>query len=150
MTIDLPLHRDQIMEILPHRDPMLFIDRVISLEEGVLTAESDIKPDASFFKGHFPGMPIMPGILIIETVAQAGALLAALTQDVEADKVLALVNVENVKFRRSVYPNETMRVEVRIEKIRGRFYKFKGAAYVGGALVAEPSFSAAAVSLSQD
>lgn len=150
MDVDFPMYRDQITEILPHRDPMLFIDRVVSLEEGVLNAESDIKPDAPVFQGHFPNLPILPGVLVIETVAQAGAILAALTCDIEDGKVLALTNVENVKFRRSVYPNETMRVEVTIVKARGRFYKFKGAVYVGEALVAEPVFSAAAVSLLQE
>lgn len=138
------------MQILPHRDPMLFIDRVLSLEEGLICAESDIKPEAPIFQGHFPGLPILPGVLIIETVAQAGALLAAVTCDIDDGKVLALTNLDNVKFRRSVYPNETMRVEVRIVKARGRFYKFKGAAYVGNELVAEPVFSAAAVQLELD
>lgn len=135
------------MQILPHRDPMLFIDRVLTLQDGVLSVESDIKPGAPVFKGHFPGLPIFPGVLIIETVAQAGALLAALTCDIGEGKVLALTHVENVKFRRSVYPNETMRVDVTIVKARGRFYKFKGSAYVEDELVAEPEFSAAAVSL---
>ena len=72
---NLPLDRNYVKKYLPHRDPMLFIDRVKTLSENAITIESDVDPDAAYFKGHFPGMPIMPGVLIIETVAQAGACL---------------------------------------------------------------------------
>ena len=70
-----PIGQDVIKTLIPHRDPMLFVDRVMSLSDNKITIESDINPEAEFFRGHFPNQPIMPGVLIIETVAQAGALL---------------------------------------------------------------------------
>lgn len=148
--VNLPLGRSDIETILPHRDPMLFIDRVTAVNDEGITAEADIKPEAAFFKGHFPRFSIMPGVLVIETVAQAGALLIALTRDLEEGKFLALVSVDSVKFRRSVYPNETLIVDVGIEKIRGPFYKFKGTARVNNEIVAEPYFTAAAIALNED
>ena len=143
MSHKLPILQDEIKNYLPHRDPMLFIDRVIALGEDNIVIESDISPDADFFKGHFPGMPIMPGVLIIETTAQAGALLVALTRGLEDDKFIAFSSVETAKFKRPVYPNETLRVEVCIEKVRLPFYKFSGKAYVGDKLAASLQFAAA-------
>ena len=143
MSHKLPILQDEIKTYLPHRDPMLFIDRVIALGEDNIVIESDLSPDADFFKGHFPGMPIMPGVLIIETTAQAGALLVALTRGLEDDKFIAFSSVEAAKFKRPVYPNETLRVEVSIEKVRLPFYKFSGKAYVGDKLAASLQFAAA-------
>ena len=93
MTIvhKLPLDRDYVKDFLPHRDPMLFVDRVIALDENSITIESDVDPEAEYFKGHFPGMPIMPGVLIVETVAQAGALLVSLTRGLTDDKFICLL-----------------------------------------------------------
>ena len=101
MVLDhkLPLKQDYIKDYLPHRDPMLFVDRVVSLTETSITIESDVQGDAEFFKGHFPQMPIMPGVLIIETVAQAGALLVSLTRELSDEKFIAFSNVDAVKFR---------------------------------------------------
>ena len=143
MTHKLPILQDKIKQYLPHREPMLFIDRVVELEQNSIVIESDVNADADFFKGHFPGMPIMPGVLIIETVAQAGALLVSLTRGLDEDKFIAFSNVESAKFKRPVYPNETLRVEVSIEKIRLPFYKFTGKAFVDGKLAASLSFAAA-------
>lgn len=122
---------------------MLFIDRVTALDVNSITIESDVKSDAEFFKGHFPGMPIMPGVLIIETVAQAGALLVSLTRGLSDDKFIAFSNVDSVKFRRPVNPGETITVSVNIEKIRLPFYKFSGTAKVDGAIAASLKFAAA-------
>ena len=93
MEIDnyiLPLSRDFIKDYLPHRDPMLFIDNVISLEENQIVAESFVDPKANYFKGHFPDMPVMPGVLIIESVAQAGALLVSLNTWSDRRKIYCL------------------------------------------------------------
>lgn len=142
----LPLDRDYVKDYLPHRDPMLFIDRVISLETDAITIESDVDPKANYFKGHFPGKPIMPGVLIVETVAQAGALLVSLTRGLSDDKFIAFSNVDAVKFRRPVEPGEMLTVEVEIEKIRLPFYKFKGVAKVDGKVAASLKFAAAEMS----
>lgn len=143
MDLKLPIGRDIIKDYLPHRDPMLFIDRVIELSEDRIVSESDVKADASFFKGHFPDLPIMPGVLLIETAAQAGALLVSLTKGLEDGKFIAFSSVENARFKRPVYPGDMLRVEVEIEKIRLPFYKFNGKLYVGSTLVCSVQFAAA-------
>ena len=142
----LPLNREYVKDYLPHRDPMLFIDRVVTLEENTITIESDVDPEAAYFKGHFPGMPIMPGVLIVETVAQAGALLVSLTRGLSDDKFIAFSNVDAVKFRRPVEPGEMLTVEVEIEKVRLPFYKFIGTAKVDGKVAASLKFAAAEMS----
>ena len=142
----LPLGREYVKDYLPHRDPMLFIDRVIALDENTITIESDVDPEAAYFKGHFPGMPIMPGVLIVETVAQAGALLVSLTRGLTDDKFIAFSNVDAVKFRRPVEPSEMLTVEVEIEKVRLPFYKFIGTAKVDGKIAASLKFAAAEMS----
>lgn len=143
---NLPLDRDYVKDYLPHRDPMLFIDRVTVLEQNKITIESDVDPDAAYFKGHFPGMPIMPGVLIVETVAQAGALLVSLTRGLTDDKFIAFSNVDAVKFRRPVEPGETLIIDVEIEKVRLPFYKFTGTANVDGKIAASLKFAAAEMS----
>lgn len=143
MKHSLPMSRDTVMSYLPHRDPMLFIDRVTTLSDDTITIESDVKADAVFFKGHFPNMPIMPGVLIVETSAQAGALLVSLTRGLDDGKFIAFSSVDNVKFKRPVYPGDMLRVEVSIEKVRLPFYRFVGKVYVGDKLVTSLNFSAA-------
>lgn len=145
-THKLPLNRDYVKDYLPHRDPMLFVDRVIRLEENAITIESDVDPKAAYFKGHFPGMPIMPGVLIVETVAQAGALLVSLTRGLSDEKFIAFSNVDAVKFRRPVEPGEMLTIEVEIEKVRLPFYKFTGIAKVDGKVAASLKFAAAEMS----
>ena len=145
-THSLPLDKDYVKDYLPHRDPMLFIDRVTALGEDTITIESDVDPKAEYFKGHFPGMPIMPGVLIVETVAQAGALLVSLTRGLSDDKFIAFSNVDSVKFRRPVEPGEVLTVDVEIEKIRLPFYKFVGIAKVDGKVAASLKFAAAEMS----
>lgn len=150
MKHEFPILQDRIKEYLPHREPMLFVDRVLELSDDRIVIESDISLEAYYFKGHFPGMPIMPGVIIIETVAQAGALLVSLTRGLEDDKFIAFSNVESAKFKRPVYPNEILRVEVCIEKIRLPFYKFSGKAYVGDSLATTLSFAAAQMDFSKN
>lgn len=145
-THSLPLDKDYVKDYLPHRDPMLFIDRVTALGEDTITIESDVDPKAEYFKGHFPGMPIMPGVLIVETVAQAGALLVSLTRGLSDDKFIAFSNVDSVKFRRPVKPGEVLTIDVEIEKIRLPFYKFVGIAKVDGKVAASLKFAAAEMS----
>jgi len=148
--IELPLGRSDIEAYLPHRDPMLFVDRAIALDTNTIRIESDVKSDAPFFKGHFPDMPIMPGVLIIETIVQAGALLVALSHGLDEGQFLGFANIEEAKFKRPVYPNETMCVDVEIVKIRGPFYKFVGKAEVEGQIVATLKFAAAQMAFNQD
>jgi len=139
----LPLSRDYVKGYLPHRDPMLFIDGVTELSEMRIKTQSHVKSDADFFKGHFPGMPIMPGVLIIETVAQSGALLVSLTRGLDESKFIAFSSVESAKFKAPVLPGKVLTIDVEIEKIRLPFYRFTGRAYVEDKLVASLKFAAA-------
>lgn len=144
-----PLTRDVVKTYLPHRDPMLFIDRVLSADETSIIAESEVKAEAPFFKGHFPDLPILPGVMLIETVAQAGALIVSLSKGLEEGSFIAFSGVEQAKFRRPVYPNDTLWIKARIEKHRRGFYKFSGEALVGEAVAAQLQFSATQMAFDQ-
>ncbi len=150
MAFDLPLNREQIKDYLPHRDPMLFIDKVTDLSQTHICAQSEVKADSVFFKGHFPDLPILPGVLIIETIAQAGALLVSLTRGLDGDKFIAFSGVESAKFKKPVFPGAVLVIEVEIEKIRGPFYKFIGRARVGDDIVTSLKFSAAEMDFKRD
>ncbi len=149
-SFELPLGSDVVKLHLPHREPMLFVDRVTAITENSIRIESDVSEDADFFRGHFPNMPIMPGVLIIETVAQAGALLVSLTKGLDDEKFIAFTNVDEVKFKRPVYPNETIIVDVEIVRVRLPFYKFAGTARVGDKVVATLKFAAAQMDYNQE
>ena len=112
----------EIMEIIPHRYPFLLIDKVIKIEENKITAIKNVTANEQYFQGHFPVEPVMPGVLIIEALAQAGAV--AFSDD-------------NAKFRRKVVPGDTLRLEVELTKIRGKAGVGYGVAYVEGKKVCE-------------
>ena len=140
---DVILNRGQIMEIIPHRDPFLLIDEVIEMEKGKkIVALKHIKKDEYWFKGHFPEYPVTPGVLIIEMLAQAGAV-CMLSMDEHKGKIGFLGGVNNAKFRRQVLPGETLRLEVEMVKIRGSIGIGKAVATVDGekAVSAEISFA---------
>jgi len=145
-----PIERDIIKAYLPHRDPMLFIDRVLSANETSIIAESYIKADAPHFKGHFPDLPILPGVMVIETVAQAGALIVSLSKGLEEGTFIAFSGVEQAKFRRPVYPGETLLIKARIEKERRGFYKFSGEALVDNIVAGQLLFSATQMAFDKD
>ncbi len=139
----LPLDRNYVKDFLPHRDPMLFIDKVLALSDMRITTECEVRETDPYFAGHFPNMPIMPGVLIIEAVAQSGALLVSLTRGLDSSKFIAFSSVESAKFKAPVLPNQTIKIEVEIEKIRLPFYKFVGRGSVNGKTIASLKFSAA-------
>jgi 3-hydroxyacyl-[acyl-carrier-protein] dehydratase len=142
-----PLDRQAVMEILPHRDPMLFIERVISATETQLHAQTLVSPDWPVFQGHFPGFPIMPGVLLIETIAQAGSLILGLNGADEEGSFIGFSGVEQAKFRRAIKPGDVMEVHVDLMRARRGFFKFEGRIEVDGALAAEVKFAAAQMSL---
>ena len=136
---------NQIMEQLPHRFPFLLVDRVISFEpHKSLTAYKNITFNEPFFQGHFPARPVMPGVLIIEALAQAGGLLAYLSEGEQAKgKITYVAGIDNVKFRKPVVPGD--RLDLRVELVRqgSRFWKVRGEAFVDEAKVAEADLMAA-------
>ena len=138
-----PFGQDVIKTCIPHRDPMLMMTRVVSVDTGVIEVENHVRPDAPFFAGHFPGNPIMPGVLITETCAQAGAMLIDLTCPIDADtEFMAFTGIDKAKFRRPVKPNDTICVSLKIAKQRGPLYKFESVAKVGDDIVANVDFTA--------
>jgi 3-hydroxyacyl-[acyl-carrier-protein] dehydratase len=133
---------NEVLEYLPHRYPMLLIDRVLDLEEGkTITAVKNVTMNEAFFQGHFPGNPIMPGVLTVEAMAQAAGILGMKTLKVKNVDVY-FVSIEKAKFRKPVVPGDQLRFEVSIMKTRGKIFKFDGKAFVGDAIVSEAEFTA--------
>jgi 3-hydroxyacyl-[acyl-carrier-protein] dehydratase len=133
-----------IEAILPHRYPFLLVDRVIALEPMKrLVGVKCVTVNESFFNGHFPGHPVMPGVLILEALAQAGGLLVkfSLTEDT-SDKVTYLMAIDNARFRKPVVPGDRMELHVEIVKQKGPIWKTKGTARVDGEVVAEADYMA--------
>lgn len=132
---------EQIMEIIPHRPPFLLIDRILELEEGVRAVGlKQVTMNEPFFQGHFPGQPIMPGVLQIEALAQVGAV-ALLSRPQNKGKIALFARIDGVRFRKPVTPGDSLRLEVSLEKMRGPVGKGKGVATVDGAVVTEGEFT---------
>lgn len=120
--VDLPVGPERIANILPHRYPFLLVDRVIELESGKrIVALKNVTTNEPFFQGHFPGHPVMPGVLIVEALAQASGLLIGLSDAGESrGKLFYLVKVDNARFSRPVCPGDQLRLEVQLKRlIRG-------------------------------
>ncbi len=135
MTIDkFVLDAGRIMELLPHRYPFLLIDRIIACRPGEsITALKNVTANEPFFQGHFPGRPLMPGVLVIEAMAQAGGVLSHVTLgEVEPKPLFFLAGVKNARFRRTVLPGDQLVVQVDVEIIKRGIWFYKCSAEVGG------------------
>ena len=142
------LNRKQIEELLPHRAPMLLIDELYDIKKLTsATAVLNVKKDSFFVNGHFPGQPVMPGVLIVESFGQAAAALTAhgLDKSTYENKLVFLMSVEKARFRNPVIPE--CKLELKIEAIRshGRVWKYKGDAFVNNTKVADAIWSATIV-----
>ena len=150
MTFEPPLDARAIERIIPHRYPMLLIDRVIELEPGKrAVAIKNVTRNEWFFEGHFPQQPIMPGVLIIEALAQTGAV-AALSAEQFQGKLGLFAGIDGVRFRRQVAPGDQLRLEVTLERIRGPIGKAAASATVDGEPVASGTLTFAMVDAPQD
>ncbi len=137
---------DQIFQILPHRYPFLLVDRVVEYEKGVrIVGIKNVTINEPFFVGHFPGMPIMPGVLIIEAMAQVGGLLLMDTVENPEDKVVYFMSLDNVKFRRPVTPGDQLVFELEMMQMRKTVCRMKGVGRVDGIVVAEAEMMAQVV-----
>lgn len=134
----------EIMNMIPHRYPILLVDRIVEYELGKsIRAIKNVTFNEPHFMGHFPNNPVMPGVLIVEAMAQASAVLVAKTIDAkEGEKLVYFMGVENAKFRRPVVPGDTLYIHAKIEQQRGDAWKFSAEAKVNDKIVAQSSFSA--------
>ena len=142
------INKEQIEKLLPHREPMLLIDRLINIIPlKSATAIVNVKKGKFFFDGHFPGQPVMPGVLIVEAFGQAAAALTAhgIDKSTYENKLVFLMSVEKARFRNPVIPD--CKLELKIEAIRshGRVWKYKGEAFVEGKKMADAQWSATIV-----
>ena len=132
----------EIMDFLPHRYPFLLIDRVLEFEpQKRLVAIKNVTMNEPFFQGHFPGAPLMPGVLIVEAMAQAGAVLMLSEMEDRHSKLAVFTGIDGAKFRRSVTPGDQLRIEVEVVSFRSRAGKMAGKAYVDGKLACEATLT---------
>ncbi len=133
-----------VKSLIPHRHPMLMIDRIANIDDGKsVLGIKFVSPEEPFFPGHFPNHPVMPGVLIVEAMAQSSAALVVHTLGAEArGKVVYFMTVENAKFRKPVVPGDTLYIHCQVQQSRGSVWKFNGIAYVNGQKVAEASYAA--------
>lgn len=131
------LNIQQIQEIIPHRYPFLLVDRIVEIEEGKRAVGlKNVTMNEPYFAGHFPGYPVMPGVLIVEALAQVGAV-AMLNMEANRGKIGFLAGVDGFRFRDQVKPGDTLTLEVEIIRLKGSIGKGKGTAKVGDRVVAE-------------
>ena len=145
MSTELDIRK--IMEMLPHRYPFLMVDRVNEVIHGEsIKAHKCVSFNEPFFQGHFPGLPVMPGVLIVEALAQTGGLMVLEQLHKEVDiknKVFLFTGMENVRFRRPVYPGDRLDLECRLIRHKLKLWKMEGRALVDGVLAAEAVLTAA-------
>ncbi|MDQ2901713.1 MAG: 3-hydroxyacyl-ACP dehydratase FabZ [Acidobacteriota bacterium] len=135
--MDIVLDINQIRQILPHRYPMLLVDRIVELEQDRIVGIKNVTGNEPFFAGHFPEFPVMPGVLIVEALAQAGGVLILGGIPDRASKLVFLVSIDRARFRKPVVPGDQLRLELKIMKRKGTVAKMEGRATVDGVLVAE-------------
>ena len=144
MTTTTTADLDLIQAILPHRYPFLLIDRVEDIEDGVrATGIKNVTMTEPHLQGHFPGTPIMPGVLIVEAMAQTAAVLAGITQDLAGKNALVyFMSIDGAKFRRKVIPGDVLKLHVEVKRGGGRVWKFSCKADVDGEMACEADITA--------
>jgi 3-hydroxyacyl-[acyl-carrier-protein] dehydratase len=133
---------DRFLRLLPHRYPFLMVDRVLELGAGKARTIKNVSHNEPFFVGHFPGHPVMPGVLIVEALAQSAAILALFELKAESQRMFVLTGVEKARFRRPVLPGDRLEMEVSVLRNRGALWKMRGEARVDGEVAVEAELSA--------
>lgn len=137
------LNNKEIQELLPHREPFLFIDKVISVCDGRVVASKYIKKDEDYFKGHFPGRPLVPGVLLVESMAQASGIACAsylnekMDVSIKGHGIYFLSRISDMKFRHPVFPRDTLIINSKITQYFDHFFKAEAYCEVNGKIVAE-------------
>src|SRR5207302_10541691 len=131
------LEINEIRRILPHRYPMLLVDRIVELEAEHIVGIKNVTANEPFFAGHFPDFPVMPGVLIVEAMAQTAGILVLKSIPDRDRKLVLLVSVDGARFRKPVVPGDQLRLEMHVLKRKGSVAKMAGKAFVDGAVVAE-------------
>ncbi len=127
----------EICEILPHRYPMLLVDRILEVTNDSIVGIKNVTINEPHFNGHFPGLPVMPGVLIVESMAQVGGILIAKLNSGTRGKIMFLASVEGAKFRKPVVPGDQLRIEMKMLRMKSSVAKMEGVAKVNGDVVAE-------------
>jgi len=133
----MPLDIQEIRDILPHRYPMLLVDRILELEEERIVGIKNVTVNEPFFDGHFPEFPVMPGVLVVEAMAQVAGVLVLKSIPDRKNKLVLLASIEEAKFRRPVRPGDQLSIEMKITKRKAAIAKMHGQATVNGVVVAE-------------
>lgn len=139
---------EEILPLIPHRPPFLWVDRIISISDDWIVTEKDIVPDLDILRGHYPGNPIMPGAILCEAVFQSGALLMAKRRDDSQDKtrqIPVLTRIKGAKFKRQVYPGDTIQIKALLTENISNAYYFTGKIKVDGAVAMTVDFVCAMV-----
>ena len=134
---EIALTIEQIKEMLPHREPFLFVDAVTKLEANLIEGYRDIKADEFYFAGHFPGNPVLPGVMMVEAIAQIGIMLVCKFREERRGRNTLFAGIENVRFRRQVQPGDRLLLSADIVGGRSSVYKIHGTAKVGDELACE-------------
>ena len=135
----------EILAILPHRYPLLLVDRVLEMDGNRILALKNVTFNEPHFQGHFPGVPVMPGVLVVEAMAQAGAVMMLCEMPDRDEKLILFTGIDNCRFRRQVVPGDQLLLEVTLLKRRARFAVLQGVARVGDEIVAEAQLSSAMI-----
>lgn len=141
-----PLKIREILEIMPHRYPFLLVDRIVEFDgRHRMVGIKNVSFNEAFFQGHFPENPVMPGVLVVEALAQVGVILVFSSDQNRSSKLVYLSGIDKCRFRQPVVPGDQIRLEVTALKRRGNYFKMKGKALVDGTLVAEAELSCAII-----
>ncbi len=137
------LNSDEIKKYIPHRYPFLLVDKIIEMEKGKqVVGVKNVSINENFFQGHFPQYAVMPGVLIIEGMAQTACVFASMELEKNSESTVYFMGIDKAKFRRPVVPGDQLRYELKVIKKRGAIYRFQANAYVEGNLVAEAVITA--------
>ncbi len=142
--VQLPMDIKSILDLLPHRYPFIMVDRILDFEAGkTITGLKNVSMGEPFFQGHFPGEPVMPGVLILEGMAQVATVLAYLSLDAVQGKLVYFAGMDNVRFRKVVYPGDQLIFQLELTRQKRNIIKMIGKAYVDDVLVTEAGLMAA-------